>query len=538
MVAAAAGRADWAAVYARLHARDHAELAAADLEALADAAWWLSHVEESLAARQRAYAGYVASGDDRAGAYNAWMLSTEYSFLGRAALASGWLTRAQRCLRDQAECVEQGFVTFAEIEVAELRGDLDAALALAQRMGEIGRRCGSADVVALAAQAQGRLLVAKGHLSEGFALLDETMCAVIAGELSDLATGWIYCLAVAVCIDRADLRRAAEWNDAAMAWCASLPAGTPFHGLCRVHHVELLGLGGAWQAASVEADRACEELLAYHPDIAGESFYVAGEIRRRRGDLAGAERAFEQAHALGREPQPGLALLRLAEGKPAAAAAALRSCLATGGWNPLSRARLLAAQVDVALATEDVDAARAAAAELDGIAGPSGAALLDAMAATAAGAVRLAEGQHAAAVERLRYARGRWLELGLPYEAAETRLRIAVVSRATGDDETARLELRAAYAVFEGLGAAAASRAATQGLGEHESAPGGLTARELDVLRLVAAGKSNRVIAAELVVSEHTVARHLNNIFAKLGVSSRAAATAFAYTHDLVTPHA
>ncbi len=532
---AAAERAAWAEVYELLHDRDPAGLAARDHEALADAAWWLCRVEESLVARRRAYSGHAAEGDERRAGYDAWMLATEYDLLGKASLGAGWLRKAQRHLHGLPECAEQGLVAYSEAEVAELNGDLDDAIALAERAAEIGRRCGNRDVVALAIHLQGRLLVTGGRLQDGLALLDEAMIDVMAGELSDLFTGWIYCSAVAVCFDHADMRRAIEWNDAAMTWCETLPAGTPYHGLCRVHRAELIGLGGSWDRADAEADRACTELMAYHPSFAAESFYVAGEIRRRKGDLAAAEESFLRAHELGREPQPGLALLRLAQGKVEAAAGALRSCLAAGGWNPLGRARLLAAQVEVALAADDVESARTAAGELHVLGEASGATLLEALTATAQGTVHLAENDVAEALDRLRRARSLWLDLELPYEAARARMLLAAACREAGDHETARLELGAARSVFERLGSAEDARRALVllGQGDDEQPPRGLTAREVEVLRLVAAGKTNREIADELVVSPHTVARHLNNIFAKLDVSSRSAATAFAYRHDL-----
>ncbi len=534
----AAERSDWTEVYDLLRDTDPSQLEARDLEVLADAAWWLCRVEESLEVRRKAYAGYASAGDERRAAYNAWMLSTEFQYVGRPSLSAGWLTRAQRHLSGEPECVERGYLVLSEAEAAEARGDLDGAVARAHEMVEIGRRCRSPEVVALGQTILGRLLVANGRTAEGLALLDEAMCDVLAGEHEGMVTGWVYCLAVAVCFDLADLRRASEWNDAAMAWCATLPAGTPFHGLCRVHHVELIGLGGDWAGASTEADRACRELMAYHPNMAGESYYVAGEIRRRMGDLTAAEEAFRRAHELGREPQPGLSLLRLAQGNAAAAAAALRSSLAGGGGSALGRARLLAAQVEVALASGDVEGARAARDELCAIAGASGSALLEAMAATADGAVQLAGHDPAGPLERLRAARALWLELALPYEAARARVLLAAACRAAGDEETARLELGAARSVFERLGSAADVRSVDDLLDPERETPANLTGREVEVLRLVAAGRTNREIAAELVLSPHTVARHLNNIFAKLGVSSRAAATAFAYDHDLVTPRA
>jgi DNA-binding NarL/FixJ family response regulator len=378
------------------------------------------------------------------------------------------------------------------------------------------------------------VLLSEGSVGQGLALLDEAMCAVAARELSALFTGWVYCLGLEACMGVADLRRAAEWTEGAMAWCDSQPAGTPFHGLCRVHRVEVLSLRGEWGRAQTEADLACDELLPNDPGVAAEAFYTAGEIRLRIGDLEAAEEAFRRAHELGRDPQTGLALLRLAEGKPAACAAALRLALAAEGHSHLGRARLLAAQAEVALATGESELARAACDKLDAIAAECGADLLHATAAMARGALLHAVGEPDHARPRLRRALGLWLQLGLPYEAARARMLLAAVSRAAGDRESARLELQAARAEFDRLGAVPDARRAAALLGGGGRLPGGLTQREAQVLRLVAAGKSNRSIGAELVISEHTVARHLNNIFAKLDVSSRSAATAFAFTHGLM----
>ncbi|MDP8970646.1 MAG: LuxR family transcriptional regulator, partial [Actinomycetota bacterium] len=373
-----------------MHGRDLDGLGAEDLEVLADAAWWLSRVEESLAVRRRAHASFVAVGDARRAGYNAWMLATEYGFIGKSALAAGWLTKARGHLADQDECPERGFVVFTRAELAAGRGEVDEALRLAQRTIGIGVRCDSRDVVAMGRVLEGELLIRRGEVADGLARLDDAMCDVMEGVLSELVTGWLYCIAVPICFQLPDLLRASEWNAAAMEWCAQLPAGTPFHGLCRVHHAELLGLSGALEQASTAAELASAELMDYHPNMAGESFYVAGELRRRRGDAAGAEAAFLTAHELGRDPQPGLALLRLSQGRADAAAAALRSCLAGGHWGLLDRARLLAAHTEVAVALADLEPATAAADELEAIADGSGATLLEAYAAMARGAVAVA----------------------------------------------------------------------------------------------------------------------------------------------------
>lgn len=523
----------WPAVYQRLRDRDPGSLGAADLEALADAAWWLSQVDESLAVRRQAHAAFVAAGDARRAGYNAWMLATEYGFIGREALAAGWLTKARRHLSGEPECVEQGFLAYAEARLATEAGELGEALRLARHMVDVGTRCDSVDVVAMGRLVEGEVLITAGEPEAGLAGLDEVMCDVAEGALGDLVTGWLYCLAVPMCFELPDLARAAAWNDAAMAWCRRLPAGTPFHGLCRVHHVELLGLRGAWDEAGAEATRACRELMAYHPRMAAESFYVAGELRRRMGDAAGAEEAFLTAHELGRDPQPGLALLRASQGRASAAATALVSCLAGGGWSVLGRARLMAAQAEVSVALGDLEAAQGAARDLEALASGARATLIQALALHARGAVAAAEGELTASLGPLRRARSLWLELDLPYETAEARLLLATVCRAMGDGDTADLELRAARSTFERLGSADGLRRVDELLGAGAAPPGGLTPRQREVLRLVAVGKTNREIATQLVISEHTVSRHLDNIFARLDVSTRAAAAAFAHTHGL-----
>lgn len=510
---------------------------AQELEALADEAWWMCRVQESLALREQAYQEYMAAGDSRRAGYNAWMLSTEYGFTGKPVAAAGWLRRAQRHAQDWPECRERGFVLYGEAEHAERQGDRTAALILAERMTEIGERCESRDVVAMSLQLQARILVAQGQTAAGLARLDEAMCDVLAGQLSDLVTGWVYCVAVAVCFEAADLGRATEWNESAMTWCESMPVGHPYDGICRAHRAELLSLDGSLDQADSEAARACAELLAYHPNMAAEAFYVAGEIRRRRGDLVAAEQAFRRAHEFGREPQPGLALVRLAQGQAAEAAAALRSCVAMDDWPLVNRARLMAALVDVALAVNDVETAQTSAKELAAISDRSDAALLHAAAATAQGSVRLAIGDLDEAFAHLRRARNMWLDLGHAYEVARTRVQLAKASLAARDVDTARLELSAARSSFVRLGAAGDLPAVDALLGDIKPkprAPGDLTLREIEVLRLVAAGRTNREIAAQLAISQHTVGRHLNNIFTKLDVNSRAAATAFAFTHSLV----
>ncbi|HEY5833852.1 LuxR C-terminal-related transcriptional regulator [Streptomyces sp.] len=538
----AVSRNAWGEAYGTLHGIDPDLLDADDLAVLADAAWWTSRVDESVAARTKAYSGYTARGDSRQAGHCAWMLFYEHRLAGRTAAAAGWLRRAREQLGGEPECVEQCYLAWVDAEAAQDRGAFGEAMDCARRMAGIARRCGSADLLAMSTQAQAGVLLAEGRVAAGLALLDDAMCAATAGELSAFFTGWIYCLGLQHCMASADLERATEWTDAAMAWCATMPEENNFRGLCRVHRVEVLELRGSWPQAATEATLTCEELIPYEALTAAEAVYLAGEIQRRRGDPVAAGASYARAHELGRDPQPGLALLLLAQGKSDASEAALRGALAADGKGSghgpghLGRSRLLAAQVEISLALGRLDQARTAADELAANAREwqrrreSERTPPHATAAWAGGAVAFAERDLRRALPLLHRALALWLELGVPYEAAQVRMTLAAADRAAGDEEGARLELRAAHAAFEALGAVPDARRAAALL----RLPGELTAREIDVLRLVAAGRTNRAIAAELTISEHTVARHLNNIFAKIDVSSRAAATAYAFTHGLM----
>ncbi|WP_426363790.1 LuxR C-terminal-related transcriptional regulator [Streptomyces sp. E-08] len=557
----AAARESWAEAYGLLRAHDahpSRALTADDLTVLADAAWWSGHVDESVTARLRAHAAYVASGDHRGAGLASWWLSYEYEGLGRPAAASGWLHRAHHHLDGRPPCPEQCFLAWTDAEEAVARGDRAAALAAARRMTRLAVRSGSPDLLALSRQAEASVLLADGRRAEALALLDDAMCAVTAGELSGVFTGWLYCLALTQCMRAADFGRAVEWTNAAMEWCAppwtgrpadagpspvtadapmTVPSGeNPFRGPCRAHRVQVLDLLGSWALAEAEARQACREVPVDCLESAAAAYYAAGDVQRRQGRLEEAAASYAHAHELGRIPQPGLALLRLAQGRTDAAVAGVDLALACQGdarHDVLGRARLLAARTEVALAVRDVPGAAGAAAELEVLAGDVP--LLRAMADSARGAVALAEARPEPALRLLRRALAGWLGLRVPYEAAQVRMLLAAADRAVGDEEAARLELHAARAVFERLGAVPDARRAAALLtgGSRRRLPGGLTAREAEVLRLVASGGTNREIARTLVISEHTVARHLNNIFAKLGVGSRAAATAYAYAHDL-----
>jgi DNA-binding NarL/FixJ family response regulator len=525
----------WLHVYENLSGRDPVGLAAVELEALAEAAWWLCKTDESIAARQRAYTAFRDAKDDRGAARSAARLFHDHFYRGEGAVAVGWLRRGFRHLERDPDCVEVGWLQMAEAELHLHQGPLEQALDGAAQAIQVARDHGDADLAAVAMQIQGRALVAQGRIEEGLALLDEAMTCVLAGELAPLYTGWVYCSVILACKDLADLRRASEWTEAARAWCEALPATTPYsQGLCRIYRGEVLALRGAWAEAEAELRRAHHQLLPHKPQGAAEASYGVGEVLRRRGDLAGAEQAFVQAQQLGWEPQPGLALLRLAQGRVAAAAAALRSALASPTVDRFGRARLLAAQVEVTIAAGALDQACDAARELMTIADDLSSAVVRATASMAQGALHLATGSPAAALEQLRGALTGWRELQLPYEEATARLLIGTARRMLGDEEGGRIEIDAARAGFDRLGAAADARHGATLLQRRRAPRQVLTDREVQVLRLVAAGKHDREIAGALHLSEHTVARHVQNILAKLEVSSRAAATSSALKQGLL----
>ena len=513
---------------------DPTELTARDLEGLADAAWWVSRWEESIAARQKAYAAYAAGSDERAAARMAGRLCVDHFTRQEPAVAGGWLMRAQRHLREQPECVEHGFLAMLEANVARFTGDPERAFGLARKATQIGQRFGDRDLIALGIHIEGLAHIASGRVHEGVALLDEAMTSVLAGEVSPLFTGVVYCDVIEACLQLGDVGRAGEWSDAARAWCETVPAESHFPGLCRINRAELAILRGAWREAEEEASRATDELTRVDPTASGAAWYVAGEARRRAGNLTTAEQAFHRAQELGFEPQPGSALLRLAQGKAEMAGSALRVAIAAEAGNPLRRAKLFAAQVEVALDAGELDEASDALEELEVISRAFPTAMLAATVDTARGSILIAQSNPEAALERLRRACAAWLELRLPYEAAHARVLCSQAARAVGDEDAGRAELRAALGVFERLGSVRDVATVEALLERPGELPGGLTAREAEVLRLVAAGKSNRAIAGELVISEHTVARHLQNIFTKLNISSRSAATAYAFEHDLV----
>jgi DNA-binding CsgD family transcriptional regulator len=450
--------------------------------------------------------------------------------------ASGWFGRGQRLLeREDRDCVEQGYLLIPVLLQHVGAGDAEAAYATAADAAEIGERFGDADLLALAMHEQGHALVRQGRVEEGLRLLDETMVAVTAGELSPIVTGLVYCNVIAFCQEVYEVRRAREWTAALTRWCEHQPDMVAHTGLCLLHRAEIMELNGAWRDALEEARRAGERFAqGTNQTAAGQASYRQGEVHRLRGEFAAAEEAYGEASRCGWEPQPGLALLRLAQGNAAAAAAAIRRVVGETD-EPLKLARLLPAYVEIMLAEGGTQEARGACRRLEELSEGHEGGMRAAQVAQVRGAVELVEGDARAALVALRHAWQGWQELDAPYEAARARVLLGLACRALGDDDAAALELAAARGVFAELGAAPdLARVELLAPSAAASDAHGLTPRELEVLRLVAAGATNKGIAAELVLSERTVDRHVSNIFAKLRLSSRSAATAYAYEHQLV----
>jgi DNA-binding CsgD family transcriptional regulator len=531
-----ASRRAWISAHELLSLADRVErLGAEDLELLATSAYMLGRDDDYVRALERSHQAHVEAGETLRAVRCAFWLAIDLVLRGEAGRASGWLGRARRMVeRAGRDCVERGYLLTPLVFEHEAAGDYETAAATAAEAAAIGERFGDADLFALAMQAQGYLLVMQGHTVAGLALLDEAMVAVTAGELSPIVSGLVYCGVILGCQAAYDPRRAQEWTAALTHWCEQQPDMVAFTGRCLTHRAEIMCLHGAWRDALEEARRAGRRCAQGNNHMAaGEAFYLQGEVHRLRGNLAAAEAVYRDASRCGREPQPGLALLRLARGDADTAAAAIRRVLDETA-EPPRRARMLPAYVEIMLATGDADEAGGACDELEQIAQGHESEMLGAMAAQARGALELAGGDLRPALVSLRHAAKVWQQLGAPYEAARSRTLVGLACRALRDADAAAFELEAARGVFAGLGAATDLARTESLLRPAAGASRGLTSRELQVLRLVAAGQTNKAIAAALVLSDRTVDRHVSNIFAKLGVASRAAATAYVYEQRLL----
>ena len=530
----------WRRAFAELSAADEAgELDASELELLASAAYLIGLDEAGDSALNRAHKAHAGVGDFEGAARSACRLGFRLMWR-EPAQANGWLARAARILEESGnqESVVHGFLLLTAgirhaVEGNAQQARVDFANAIA-----IGRRFGSDELVIFARLGEGRAFIRDGDIPAGNRLLDEVMVAVAGGDLSAEYMGVAYCVALEACDETFDLARAREWTEAFSRWCQSEPEIVSTRGECTVRLAEIMQLQGEWTAAMGEVARACDDTPGERESPAtGAAFYRLAELHRLRGDLAESEAAYASANRHGCDPQPGLALLRLAQGQSSAAVRAIRRAL-DDSQRPGRRAQLLRACVDISLAVGDAARARVAADELTGLAHATGAPLLRAAAAHAHGLLHLAGGETRAALSSFRDAAHTWRRLDAPYELARSRLQSARAHRLLGDSDTARLEILAARQVFEQLGALPDLAAADAMLSEvatpGDQPRGVLTDREVEVLGLVATGRTNRSVAGTLRISEKTVARHVANIFGKLGVSTRSAATAYAHRNGLI----
>ncbi len=527
----------WGDAYRYLSRADQkTRLGAEDLELLALSAYMIGLDDEYLRTLERAHQAYLDAGERVRAIRCGFWLGMRLFFRGEMGRATGWFARAQRLLeRKKQDCAERGYLLLPVVEQQLDAGDYEAAYKTAAGAVEIGERCRDADLIAGARHQQGRIRLHQGQVERGLALLDEVMVAVTGAELSTLVTGLMYCSVIRACQEVYAFARAGEWTAAMARWCKEQPEMVAFAGICRVHRAEIMQLRGAWQDAIEEAQRASKRSQGIDEQVAAAALSQQAEVHRLRGEFAAAEKAYQSASQAGWDPQPGLALLRLAQGRVDAATAAIRRAMSTT-TNQMERTKLLSAYVEIMLAVHDLQEARNACRELEEIAETFDTDVLRAMATQAQGAIELAEGDGRAALDPVRHAWQVWQQIEAPYMAARVRVLMGLACHSLGDAEAAALEFGAGRAVFERLGAAPelARLDSLDNKPATSMSPNLLTARELQVLRLIVAGKTNKAIAASLFLSERTIDRHVSNIFSKLDVPSRAAATAYAYDHKLL----
>lgn len=529
-------RGDWLAAFEAWTSHDLATLACDDLDELATAAFLLGRRRVTVDALQRAFTLHVESGQTAAAVRTAFRLCMTFDTSGEQTVGAGWSARARRMLADLDEdVVERGYVTYLQMHQRLAVGDFAGAASLAEAVVDIGRRHADPDLTAIGLASKGRLLLYAGQVPEGLAHFDEAMVGVAAGEVSPIFAGSVFCVMIEGCQEVSDLGRASAWTTALSRWCTTQPGLVAFTGQCAVHRGQIMRLHGKFALAVEEFDAAIERYVAAGTvEAAGLALAERGDVLQVLGDLDGAESSYDRAAEHGYEAQPGLALLWLAKGRITTAVAVIRRVLAEAG-DPVHRCRVLPAAVEVLLAggPDGLAEARTSAAELEAIAATFGCDALTAMAAHSRGRVELADGDASGALPYLRKATSLWAGMDAVHEVARVRVDVGQALRMMGDTESAERELSRARRTLRDLGAVLAAESVGRML-RPEGPPDGLTAREVEVLRLVSAGHSNAQIAADLVLSEKTVARHLSNIFTKLDVGSRTAAAAYAFEHHLV----
>jgi ATP/maltotriose-dependent transcriptional regulator MalT len=528
-----AGAGSWSSAFAYFASADRlAALQTDDLERWSVSAYLSGYDREFQHILERLHRTHLETGNRPAAARSAFWLGFSLLLRGELAQSNAWLAHGGEHIKGQ-DCVEKGYLLLPVAEHQLLRGEAEAAQATAAEAGAIGDRWCDADLIAAARHVRGRALIQQGQVLSGLTLLDQTMLTVVAGELSPMMTGLLYCSVIEACRDVHAIGRAREWTSALSRWCERQSEMVAFTGSCLVHRAAIMQFHGAWPDALSEACRACERAERVERKPPGAALYQQGEIYRLRGEYSKADAAYRHASQLGFEPQPGLSLLRLAEGQGDAAAAAMRRLL-IATTEPFRRARLLPAHIEIMLATGDAEEARRACQELDTIADTCDTDILRAVTRQAHGAIALSQNDAKTAIGLLRCAFELWARVEAPYETARVRVLLGQACRMLGDEETAVLEFQAARTAFDELGAQP-DRARLDGIASSKhSTAGPLTSREREVLTLIAAGRTNKAIAEALCLSERTIDRHVSNILTKLDVPSRAAATAYAYVHRLL----
>lgn len=526
----------WGDAYSLLTSADQeSSLAPSDLVLLARASYLVGKSADSTDIWMRAHQGYLNKDDPTQAAFSAFWLGMILLLHGDGAQGSGWIARAQRLVDDyQKDCAEKGFLMIPKALQCLRSGDYEKSYLLFGQAAETGNRFKNKDLIILGRLGRGQSLILQNRITEGTKLLDEAMVSVISDDISPIVAGIVYCAVIETCQKIYDLHRAQEWTGALTRWCESQPDLVPYRGQCLIRRVEIMQLHGEWREAINEVQRACE-LLSGPPGepAAGEAYYRQAELCRLKGQFSKAEEMYRRASKWGRKAQPGMSLLRLAQGQTESAAAAIRS-VEEETTDLITRSRILPAFVVIMIAAKDNHSAKAASQELCEIADEIQAPFLEGISNREYGRVLLAEGDPRTALRQLQNAWSLLEKIDAVYEAAQTRLLIGLACRESGDLDTMDMELDAAREIFQQLGAAH-DLAFTESL-ISDTTPGntfGLTHRELQVLRLLTTGKTNKAIAADLFISERTVDRHVSNILAKLNVSSRSAATAFAFKHSL-----
>jgi ATP/maltotriose-dependent transcriptional regulator MalT len=502
---------------------------AAELDDLrAEAAWWLGRIDDCIAARDAAYRAFLDLGRRRDAGQCAVWLWEHHAISARPAIAGAWLRRARNALDDDRQCVAYGALRLREAETAAGEQRHTDALDIATEVIELARSLGSANLEAEALQTKGRVLIDIGQVAEGMRHLDEAMLFAVEGRVGPFSTGKVYCSLISACEEVGDLQRASEWTEATLQWAEQHPFAI-FPGICRVHRAVVLKQRGDFAEAERQAAIARDELRHSHVGNAAAACIEIGDIRRRLGDLEGAAAAFDSAHEICGGHCAEVSLLRLAEGRIDLARAAITTCMASTPTGSLARVRLMPSVTQVAIADGNLVMASAAVGELDDLAARYATPFIEATRLSARGRLQIALGEAASARETLQHALVLWQRLAVPYEVATTWTLLGEAAQQAGDAAGAQEAFATAVEHFDRIGA----RFARPVVAETTTRPAGLTAREVEVLQLVAVGYSNQAIADELFLSVKTVSRHLSNIYTKIGVSSRAAATAFAFEHGL-----